>query len=212
MISSSLKETSASSVAVQSSPATLWFCRQLLEMLPLFSFYIRGGQATLVVPASSLDKVLFFLQKHTHSLYTLLMEICCTDYPERAQRFEISYLLLSLQHCARIQVKTYVDELTPVPSVTSLFWNANWMEREVWDMFGVFFLHHPDLRRILTDYGFEGHPLRKDFPLSGSYEVRYDDAKKRLVCEPLSLAQEMRSFDYTSRWSQHYQLQTKTLH
>jgi NADH dehydrogenase (ubiquinone) Fe-S protein 3 len=110
------------------------------------------------------------------------------------------YLLLSLRYNQRIRIKTYTDELTPVDSVTPLFQGANWYEREVWDMYGVFFADHPDLRRILTDYGFVGHPFRKDFPLTGYVEVRYDDEVKRVVCEPLELTQEFRKFDLPSPW------------
>ena len=111
-------------------------------------------------------------------------------------------MILSLRFNTRIKVKSYTDELTPVPSAEHVFDAANWYEREIWDMFGIFFLNHSDLRRILTDYGFEGHPLRKDFPLSGYVEVRYDDEKKRVVCEPLELAQEFRKFDLSAPWEQ----------
>ncbi len=114
------------------------------------------------------------------------------DYPTRPNRFEVVYHLLSLRYNSRLRVKTYCDELTAVPSVTSIFPAANWFEREAYDMFGIIFTGHPDLRRILTDYGFEGYPLRKDFPLTGYVEVRYDDEKKRVVAEPLELTQQFR--------------------
>merc|ERR1711860_453663 len=120
--------------------------------------------------------------------------------PTRKNRFEVVYNLLSLRYNARIRVKTYTDELTPIESADSVFKAANWYEREIFDMFGVFFSNHPDLRRILTDYGFEGHPFRKDFPLSGYTEVRYDEELKRCVVEPLELAQEFRKFEYSSPW------------
>jgi NADH dehydrogenase (ubiquinone) Fe-S protein 3 len=122
------------------------------------------------------------------------------DYPSKENRFELVYMLLSLPFNTRIIVKTFASEVTPVPSAVDLYKGANWMEREVWDMYGVFFTGHPDLRRILTDYGFEGHPLRKDFPLTGYVEVRYDDSKKRVVAEPLELAQAFRVFEYQSPW------------
>jgi NADH dehydrogenase (ubiquinone) Fe-S protein 3 len=122
-------------------------------------------------------------------------DITAADYPTRDQRFEIVYNLLSVRHNARIRVKTYADEASPVPSITSVFDGANWYEREVYDMFGVFFIGHPDLRRIMTDYGFEGHPLRKDFPLTGYTELRYDEEKKRIVTEPLELTQAFRNFE-----------------
>lgn len=130
------------------------------------------------------------------------MDISGADYPTRSQRFEVVYHLLSVQYNARIRVKTYADEVHPVPSATSVFRSADWYEREIWDMYGVFFIGHPDLRRILTDYGFEGHPLRKDFPLTGYTEVRYDEEKKRVVSEPLQLTQVFRNFEANSPWEQ----------
>jgi NADH-quinone oxidoreductase subunit C len=130
----------------------------------------------------------------------MLVDVTAADYPEREERFEIVYNLLSLSHNQRIRLKTSTDENTPVPSVVGLFSAAGWFEREVWDMFGVFFTDHPDLRRLLTDYGFEGHPLRKDFPLTGYVEVRYDDEQKRVVYEPVKLTQDFRSFDFMSPW------------
>jgi NADH dehydrogenase (ubiquinone) Fe-S protein 3 len=128
------------------------------------------------------------------------MDICAVDYPHKDQRFEVVYNLLSVKFGARIRVKTYADEVTPVPSITGIFRGADWYEREVWDLHGVFFSDHPDLRRILTDYGFEGHPLRKDFPLTGYSEVRYDEEKKRVVYEPLQLTQAFRNFEASSPW------------
>ncbi len=128
------------------------------------------------------------------------MDIAGVDYPTRENRFEVVYNLLSVRYNNRIRVKTYASEVNPVPSVSSLYPGANWFEREAWDMYGIFFTGHPDLRRILTDYGFEGYPLRKDFPLTGYVEVRYDDEKKRVVAEPLELAQQFRSFDNASPW------------
>ena len=123
------------------------------------------------------------------------------DYPQRERRFEVVYDLLSVKYNSRIRVKTFVDEITPLTSAVSVFPAATWWEREVWDLFGVFFEQNDEIKRILTDYGFEGHPLRKDFPLSGYVESRYDDKIKRVVCEPLEHAQEFRSFDFTSGWS-----------
>lgn len=133
----------------------------------------------------------------------MVADITAVDFPTRDQRFEVVYNLLSVRHNARIRVKTYADEATPVPSITSLYDGANWYEREVYDMFGVFFVDHPDLRRILTDYGFDGHPLRKDFPLTGYTEIRYDEEKKRIVVEPLELTQAFRNFEGgTAAWEQ----------
>ena len=135
-----------------------------------------------------------FLKYHTAAEYTQISDITAVDYPTKDQRFEVVYNLLSVRHNSRIRVKTYADEATPVPSVTSLFDGANWYEREVWDLFGVFFTGHPDLRRIMTDYGFDGHPLRKDFPMTGYTEIRYDEEKKRIVVEPLEMTQAYRNF------------------
>jgi NADH-quinone oxidoreductase subunit C len=130
----------------------------------------------------------------------VLIDICGVDYPEREQRFEVVYHLLSPRENQRIRVKCETDEKTPVPSVVAVFPAANWFEREAYDMYGIMFSGHPDLRRILTDYGFQGFPLRKDFPLTGYVEVRYDDAQKRVVYEPVKLTQEFRSFDFMSPW------------
>ena len=129
-----------------------------------------------------------------------LSDLTAVDYPERAQRFEVVYQMLSLALNARIRVLTSVEDGDIVPSVIDLFASANWAEREVWDMFGIFFSGHPDLRRLLTDYGFEGHPLRKDFPLTGYVEVRYNDTERRVVYEPVHLTQEYRDFDFLSPW------------
>jgi len=130
------------------------------------------------------------------------MDISGADYPEREKRFEIVYHLLSIKHGGRIRVKTYAGEADPVPSAVGLFSGADWYEREAWDLYGIFFSGHPDLRRILTDYGFEGHPLRKDFPLTGYTEVRYDEERKRVVYEPLQLTQAFRNFESLSPWEQ----------
>ena len=130
------------------------------------------------------------------------MDVCGADYPDRAERFEVVYHLLSMTRNARLRVKVSTDETQPVPSVISAYPAANWFEREAWDMYGIFFAGHPDLRRILTDYGFEGHPLRKDFPLTGYTEVRWDEEKKRVVYEPVQLMQAHRNFEAASSWEQ----------
>lgn len=133
----------------------------------------------------------------------MVADITAVDYPTRNMRFEVVYNMLSIRHNSRIRVKTYADEATPVPSICSLYDGANWYEREVYDLFGVFFVGHPDLRRIMTDYGFDGHPLRKDFPLTGYTEIRYDEEKKRIVVEPLELTQAFRDFSGgTAAWEQ----------
>ena len=145
-------------------------------------------------------KVLTFLRDDVNCRFQQLMDVCGVDYPEREKRFEVVYNLLSLTHNMRVRVKVETDEETPVPSVSGVFSSATWWEREAWDLFGIYFSEHPDLRRIMTDYGFDGHPLRKDFPLTGYVEVRYDDEQKRVVYEPVKLTQEFRSFDFLSPW------------
>jgi len=161
---------------------------------------VSDGELVLNVRRDSIVRVLTFLRDDAHCQFRVLMDVCGVDYPERAQRFEVVYNLLSMTLNNRIRVKVATDENTPVPSVTEVFSSANWWEREAWDLFGIYFSDHPDLRRIMTDYGFEGHPLRKDFPLTGYVEVRYDEDKKRVVYEPVSLPQEFRNFDFMSPW------------
>jgi NADH-quinone oxidoreductase subunit C len=154
----------------------------------------------LWVPRTAIVPALTFLRDDPRCLFKVLVDLCGVDYPERPERFEVVYNLLSLKHNRRIRVKVSTDEATPVPSVVGVYSTAGWFEREAWDMYGIFFADNPDLRRILTDYGFEGHPLRKDFPLTGFVEVRYDDDQKRVVYEPVKLKQEFRSFDFLSPW------------
>lgn len=145
-------------------------------------------------------KVLQFLRDDPECQYRMLVDLCGSDYPDRPERFEVVYNMLSLSQNRRIRVKVTATERTTVPSATSLFSSANWFEREVWDMYGVYFADHPDLRRILTDYGFDGHPQRKDFPLTGYVELRYDEERKRVVYEPVKLTQDFRKFDFLSPW------------
>ncbi|MYE02633.1 MAG: NADH-quinone oxidoreductase subunit C [Alphaproteobacteria bacterium] len=159
-----------------------------------------GSELVLRVDRNALLEVLAFLRDDANCHFKCLVDLCGVDYPERPERFEVVYNLLSHLHNLRIRIKTSTDENTPVPSVSGLFKSAAWFEREAWDLFGIFFTDHPDLRRLLTDYGFEGYPMRKDFPLTGYVEVRYDDEQKRVVYEPVSLTQELRSFDYLSPW------------
>lgn len=143
-----------------------------------------------------------FCRDHINLQYKMLVDLTAIDYPSRQARFVVVYNLCSHSYNSRISIKTAVDELTPLESITGLFSSASWWEREVWDMFGILFSNHPDLRRILSDYGFAGHPLRKDFPLSGYVEVRYDDSEKRVISEAVQLSQEFRSFDFSSPWEQ----------
>lgn len=161
---------------------------------------MRLGELSIEINRDDVLKVIKFLRDDVNCQFLTLLDVCGVDYPEDDERFEIVYHMLSMTHNNRIRIKLRTDEDTPVASVTSLFSSANWWEREIWDLFGVAFIDHPDLRRILTDYGFEGHPLRKDFPLTGYVEVRYDDAQKRIVYEPVKLTQEFRSFDFLSPW------------
>jgi NADH-quinone oxidoreductase subunit C len=140
------------------------------------------------------------LRDDANTLFKVLVDIAGVDWPERPKRFDVVYHLLSMGHNQRIRVKIEANDAEPVPSVSGVFNAAGWFEREAWDMYGILFSGNPDLRRILTDYGFDGHPLRKDFPLTGHVEVRYDDEKKRVVYEPVSLTQDFRSFDFMSPW------------
>lgn len=169
----------------------------LISCLPKYiqQFSVWKDELTIYIPPAGVIPTFSFLKYHTAAEFTCVADITAVDYPTRDQRFEVVYNLLSVRHNARIRVKTYADEATPVPSITSLYDGANWYEREVYDLFGVFFVDHPDLRRIMTDYGFDGHPLRKDFPLSGYTEIRYDEEKKRIVVEPLELTQAFRNFE-----------------
>jgi NADH/F420H2 dehydrogenase subunit C len=161
---------------------------------PPSRFTIWKDELTIHIPPSGVIPVFTFLKYHTAAEYTQISDITAVDYPTKDQRFEVVYNLLSVRHNSRIRVKTYADEATPVPSLCGLYDGANWYEREVYDLFGVFFTGHPDLRRIMTDYGFDGHPLRKDFPMTGYTEIRYDEEKKRIVVEPLEMTQAYRNF------------------
>jgi len=161
---------------------------------------IRYGELCVRVERTRLPDVLRFLRDDPQCLFTVLCDVCGVDFPDRPLRFEVVYNLLSLRHNSRIRLKVETDEKQPVPSATGIFSSANWWEREAWDLFGIYFSDHPDLRRILTDYGFEGHPLRKDFPLTGYVELRYDEEQKRVVYEPVKLKQEFRSWDFLSPW------------
>ena len=158
------------------------------------------GELTVRIRRSSVVRVLSFLRDDSNCQCKCLMDVCGVDYPDRDERFEVVYNLLSLKQNHRVRVTLSCDEETPVPSVSSIFSSAGWWEREAWDLYGIYFSDHADLRRILTDYGFEGHPLRKDFPLTGHVEMRYDEAQKRVVYEPVSLHQDFRTFDFTSPW------------
>ncbi|XP_050294428.1 NADH dehydrogenase [ubiquinone] iron-sulfur protein 3, mitochondrial-like [Anthonomus grandis grandis] len=190
------------------------FGKYVAECLPKYveKVQITGGdELEILIAPEGVLPVLQFLKDHHNCQFSNLSDIAGMDVPLRPYRFEIIYNILSVRYNSRIRVKTYTDELTPVDSCNNIYKAANWYEREIWDMYGVFFANHPDLRRILTDYGFEGHPFRKDFPLSGYVEVRYDDEKKRVVVEPLEMAQEFRKFDLSAPWEQFPQFRKKNL-
>lgn len=161
---------------------------------------VAYGDLSLDVPRDKLVSLVRFLHDDTRLRFISLVDICGVDYPARAERFDVVYHLLSPTRNLRIRLKISTDETTSVASLTEVFPGANWYEREAFDMFGILFTGHPDLRRLLTDYGFDGYPLRKDFPTSGYVELRYDEARKKVVYEPVKLAQEFRSFDYLSPW------------
>lgn len=164
------------------------------------SWKVEREELTVHVIREDVKKLLKMLRDDARCQFTVLIDICGVDYPERTKRFDVVYHLLSLKQNIRIRVKTETEERAAVSSIIDLFPAANWFEREAYDFFGILFSGHPDLRRILTDYGFRGYPLRKDFPLTGYVEVRYDDEQKKVVYEPVKLIQEFRSFDFMSPW------------
>lgn len=173
----------------------------LKKIFPQSLSYVLNGELFVKIPLSKLKRFIFFLKMHTQSQYKVLSDICAVDYPWKKNRFEIFYNLLSLSFNSRITVTVNVDEQTAVDSICSIYSAAGWFEREIWDMFGIYFLNHTDLRRILTDYGFKGHPLRKDFPLSGYTEVRYYHNEKRILVEEVSLTQDYRTFYFNNPWN-----------
>ena len=197
-------KTNVLDILKKKQPVLFDYSAYLKKTVPslIESIVIDQYELELVVKKENLKNLLFFLKKHTNAQYEVLTDIIGADFPARKNRFQITYHLLSVNYSSRMRVVTFTDEITPLDSVADIFSVANWQEREVYDMFGVFFDNHPDLRRILTDYGFEGHPLRKDFPLSGFYEVFYDDREKRIVRAKVSLAQEYRNFKFNNPWKE----------
>ena len=161
---------------------------------------VAVGELMVTVRPASIARVLTFLRDDSTCLFKVLIDVCGADYPEREARFDVVYTLLSMSQNQRVRVKLSVGEDEPVPTATGVYSAAGWCERETWDMYGIYFADHPDLRRLLTDYGFEGHPMRKDFPLTGRVEVRYDETQKRVVYDPVKLTQDFRSFDFLSPW------------
>lgn len=166
----------------------------------VLGFKVAFGDLTVSVARESIVAVASFLRDDPKCRFIGFIDVCGADYPAREFRFDVIYHFLSPHLNQRIRIKLVADDQTPVPSICAVYPGANWFEREVYDLYGVLFSDHPDLRRILTDYGFDGHPLRKDFPLTGFVEVRYDEERKRVVYEPVKLTQEFRSFDYLSPW------------
>ena len=191
--SSDLKESAGSTAHLQ---------RELRNDVLTFGFPYEPPVILFTVYPQYIIPFCRFCKDHMNTQYKMLVDLTAIDYPSREARFVVVYNLCSHAYNCRLRVNTNVDELTPLESCTQVFSSASWWEREAWDMFGIFFSNHPDLRRILTDYGFTGHPLRKDFPLSGYVEVRYDDSEKRVISEPVQLSQEFRSFDFSSPWEQ----------
>jgi NADH-quinone oxidoreductase subunit C len=161
---------------------------------------IAFGELTIIVRGQDIVRAVTFLRDDPQCRFVCFIDLCGADYPAREKRFDVVYHFLAPHHNRRIRVKVETDEATPVPSLVGVFPAANWFEREAYDLYGILFSGHPDLRRILTDYGFEGFPLRKDFPMTGFVEVRYDEAQGRVVYEPVKLSQEFRNFDFLSPW------------
>jgi NADH-quinone oxidoreductase subunit C len=168
--------------------------------LSVTGYTVAFHELTVSAQARDIVAVMRHLRDDASCQFCNLTDITAVDWPGRERRFEVVYQLLSPQHNVRVRVKAETDETTPVPSIIEVFPSADWLERETYDLYGIVFTGHPDMRRILTDYGFEGHPLRKDFPLTGFVEVRYDDELKRVVYEPVRLTQEFRNFDFLSPW------------
>ncbi len=167
---------------------------------PVLEHRVANGELTILAAAGDIVKVATFLRDDERCQFWSIIDITAIDWPGRERRFDVVYHFLSPKQNQRIRVKVEVDESTPVASIIDVFPGANWFEREAYDLYGVLFSGHPDMRRLLTDYGFEGHPLRKDFPLTGFVEVRYDDEQKRVVYGPVQLTQEFRNFDFLSPW------------
>jgi NADH dehydrogenase (ubiquinone) Fe-S protein 3 len=177
------------------------FSKYLLKILPIINYTLKNNELSINISSKNIIPIITFFKYHTNCQYKILSDLCIVDYLNKKNRFEIVYNLLSIRFNTRIRIKTSINELQIIDSITSIYKAASWWEREAWDMFGIFFYNHPDLRRILTDYGFEGYPLRKDFPLTGYLEVYYNELKKRVVYEPINLSQKYRLFEFNSPWN-----------
>ena len=166
----------------------------------VIGYWVANGELTVTAAAGDIVKLVTFLRDDERCQFMSFIDVTAVDWPTRENRFDVVYHLLSPKRNARVRIKVQTDEVTPVASIIGVFPGADWFERETYDLYGVLFTGHPDMRRLLTDYGFEGHPLRKDFPLTGFVEVRYDDQEKRVLYEPVRLNQEFRKFDFLSPW------------
>lgn len=174
----------------------------LLKIIPNFieKIFLEKDELIIFIKKKNLKNILIFFKEHSLIKFNILIDITAVDYLNKKKRFEVNYFLLSIFLNMRLRIKIFTDEITPISSIISIYNSANWYERETWDMYGIFFYNHPDLRRLLTDYGFEGFPFRKDFPQSGYIEIQYDDTKKYIVYKPLKNIQEYRSFNFTNSW------------
>jgi NADH:ubiquinone oxidoreductase subunit C len=174
------------------------FFRYTLKLIPTIKIF--KNEVCLYLPIKKILPLLIFFKNHTHTQYKILSDLCVIDYPLRTNRFEIVYNFLSLRFNSRLTVKVLVNDTTIIPTITDIFINADWWEREAWDMFGIYFLNNKNMRRLLNDYGFEGHPLRKDFPLSGYTEIRYSETSKRVIYEPIVVSQDYRTYCFQNTW------------
>ena len=177
------------------------YIKYLLKIIPCKNAIISKKELSININSDKIVPIFFCLKYHTNCQYKVIADICAVDYLNKLNRFTIIYNLLSIRFNSRIRIKISINELQSINSITNIYKAASWYEREVWDMFGIFFYNHPDLRRILTDYGFEGHPLRKDFPLSGYLETYYNELEKRVVYEPINLSQKYRLFEFQIPWN-----------
>lgn len=176
------------------------FGNYLLKVLPILNYTYYKNELSICIIPDNLIPIIFFLKNHNHCQFKILSDITAVDYINKKERFTLIYNLLSIRFNTRLQIKILLNEFQSVNSIVNIYKASNWFEREIWDMFGIFFINHKDLRRILTDYGFEGYPLRKDFPLSGFLEVYYNELKKRVIYKPINLSQQYRLFDFNSPW------------
>jgi len=202
--SSDVEAQQQANVTSPGTSVTQEFAKSILQVCPKWIDFARivNGELVLYSSAEHLVELCTYLKYHTSCQFQQLMDVTAVDFPSREDRFMLVYVLQSFQNNARIRVKIPCNELTQVPTLCGIHSSANWYERETYDMYGIFFKDHPDLRRILTDYGFQGHPLRKDFPLSGYVEVRFDEDENRIVQEKIELAQEFRNFEFVNPWMQ----------